>query len=287
VGRSYQLIIFDESALGNGREAFNVALRPTLDTVNSKAIFISTPRGRANWFSEFFERGFSSEFPEWCSIQATYHENPRMTEKDVAEAKKSMSTAEFDQEYLASFNVFEGQIYTLNSEDIAEFSVCDRQEAFGGLDPGYKDPTAYVVIVYDMQNDIFWIVDEYLENQATTAAHAARIKEMNAKWGVDIVFIDSAAAQFSADLAYEHDIATSKSKKDVLPGIAYVQNLLHMRRLRVSPRCKNVLDMFDQYRWDPGVGTKGKSTLATEKPLHDIYSHMADAIRYALYTYTV
>jgi phage terminase large subunit len=287
VGRSYRLILFDEAALGNGKEAFNVALRPTLDTANSKAVFISTPRGRANWFSEFFDRGFSSEFPEWCSIQATYHENPRMKEKDVEEAKRSMSAQEFDQEYLASFSVFEGQIYQLNPLDIVDFTVCDRQEAFAGLDPGYKDPTAFVVIVYDIGADVFWIVDEYLENQATTAAHAARIKELNAKWGVDIVFIDSAAAQFSADLAYEHDIATSKSKKDVLPGIAYVQNLLHQRRIRVAPHCKHVLDMFDQYRWDPGTSNKARATLNTEKPLHDAYSHMADAIRYALYTYTV
>ena len=48
VGRSYDLIIFDEAALVNGKDAFNVALRPTLDKENSKALFISTPRGRNN-----------------------------------------------------------------------------------------------------------------------------------------------------------------------------------------------------------------------------------------------
>ena len=44
VGRSYDLIIFDEAALANGKDAFNVALRPTLDKEQSKAVFISTPR---------------------------------------------------------------------------------------------------------------------------------------------------------------------------------------------------------------------------------------------------
>ena len=101
-----------------------------------------------------------------------------------------MSPQEFDQEYLASFNVFEGQIYQLPLDCIAEFKVCDRQEVFGGLDPGYKDPTAYVVIVYDMVKDTFWIVDEYLENGATTAIHAAVIKDKNTRWNVDTVFID-------------------------------------------------------------------------------------------------
>ena len=50
VGRSYDLIIFDEAALADGKDAFNVALRPTLDKENAKAVFISTPRGRNNWF---------------------------------------------------------------------------------------------------------------------------------------------------------------------------------------------------------------------------------------------
>ena len=39
VGRSYDLIIFDEAALTDGMEAFNVALRPTLDKPTAKALF--------------------------------------------------------------------------------------------------------------------------------------------------------------------------------------------------------------------------------------------------------
>ena len=80
VGRSYDLIIFDEAALADGRDAFNVALRPTLDKPNSKAIFVSTPRGRNNWFSEFFFRGHSDEFPEWCSIKAVSYTHLRAHE---------------------------------------------------------------------------------------------------------------------------------------------------------------------------------------------------------------
>ena len=88
VGRSYDLIIFDEAALVDGKDAFNIALRPTLDKDNSKALFISTPRGRNNWFADFFYRGFNDEFPEWASIKATYHENPRFSEDDIKEAQK-------------------------------------------------------------------------------------------------------------------------------------------------------------------------------------------------------
>ena len=71
VGRSYDLIIFDEAALADGKDAFNVALRPTLDKENSKAVFISTPRGRNNWFADFYHRGFSDEFDDWACLLYT------------------------------------------------------------------------------------------------------------------------------------------------------------------------------------------------------------------------
>jgi len=282
VGRSYDLIIFDEAALGSdGEAAFNVALRPTLDKPNSKAIFISTPRGRNNWFSQFWNRGFNPDFPEWVSLQADYSENTRMAESDVAEARRSMSKAEFEQEYLASFTVFEGQIYALSEASIEQMPEDTKGEAIAGCDPGYRDATAFVVMIYDFNSDCFWIVDEYLEAEKTTAQHAERFQELCAKWGVEVIFIDSAAAQFAGDLAYQYDLSTTKAKKDVLPGIAYVQTLVAQNRLKIAPHCTNTIAMFDQYRWDQ------RENLQKERPLHDEYSHMADAVRYALYTYTV
>ena len=77
-----------------------------------------------------------------------------------------------------------------------------------------------------------------------------------------------------------YNIATIKAKKDVLPGIAYVQNLVEQGRLKVAPHCTNCLASLEQYRWD------NKEGLVKEKPVHDQYSHMADAIRYALYSFT-
>ena len=282
VGRSYNVILFDEAALGTGgEEAFNVQLRPTLNRPGSKAIFISTPRGRANWFSKFFERGFSEEYPEWCSISADWTENPRMSASDVAEAKKSMSKAEFEQEYCASFTQFEGQIFTHSDSDTVEYEPHDGDESLAGLDPGYRDPSAFVVLRYVPTGDYFHVVDEYLKAEATTDVHAQAFQELITRWSIDPIFIDSAAPQFASDLAYLYDIPTIRAKKDVLPGIAYVQSLVEQGRLKVAPHCQHTLDMLSQYRWDT------KETLTREKPLHDQYSHMADALRYALYTYTL
>lgn len=282
VGRSYRVILFDEAALdAKGEDAFNVALRPTLDQPNSKALFISTPRGKKNWFSRFFQRGFSSDFPGWVSIHADYKENSRMTEADVQEARRSMSKAEFEQEYMASFNTFEGAIYFIDDADVIDYypEYNADTEVFAGLDPGFRDETAFVVLCYKPEEDCFYVIDEYLQKEVTTDVHAEKIVELRDKYNIEIIFIDSAAAQTAADFAYTYDIATTKAKKDVLPGIAYVQSIIENNRLKVNANCLHMLEALDQYQWDK------KETLTKDKPEHNHASHMCDALRYALYSF--
>ena len=282
VGRSYDLIIFDEAALADGRDAFNVALRPTLDKDNSKAIFVSTPRGRNNWFAEFFDRGFNDEFPEWCSIRATYRDNPRMSQSDIAEAKKSMSEAEFRQEYEADFNTYEGQIWNFNHERCVannEALETTNMDVFAGLDVGYRDPTAFCVIGYDWDEELYYVLDEYLDAEKTTEQHAVEIRDMIEKWDIDFIFIDSAAQQTRYDFALQYDISTSNAKKSVLDGIAHVAGIVDNDKLFVDQRCDETLTCLDQYQWDPNPN------LAREKPKHNMASHMADALRYALYSF--
>jgi phage terminase large subunit len=287
VGRSYDLIIFDEAALADGRDTFERSLRPTLDRHDARAIFISTPRGKTNWFAEYWERGFSDEFPQWCSIRATYEDNPRMTAEDVAEAKRSMTDAHFRQEYEADFNVYEGQIWKLERKHIIGHEECEIREAppreqmdiIGGLDMGYKDSTAFCIVGYDFKQDRFFVLDEYMDEQKVTSTHAERIQELIDKWDPDFIFIDSSAAQTKADLAYDYNIITSNAKKSVLDGIGYVGSLVENDKVFVDENCTQVLAAFDGYQWDPN------SNLIKEKPLHNHASHMADAIRYALYSH--
>lgn len=282
VGRSYDLIIFDEAALVDGRDAFNVALRPTLDKDNSKAIFISTPRGRNNYFAEFYYRGFTDEFPEWASVKATWHENPRTSEDDIKEARKTMSEAEFSQEYLADFNVYEGQIWSFKHEtQIAELNKFDtsKMDVFAGLDVGYKDPTAFCVIAYDWDEKKYYVLDEYLDSERTTEQHAVQIRKMIEKYNIDWIYIDSAAQQTRFDFAQNYDITTVNAKKSVLDGIGHVAGIVDNDDLFVNQSCREVLMCLDQYQWDPNPN------LMKERPKHDGASHMADALRYALYTF--
>ena len=282
VGRSYDLIIFDEAALADGENAFNVALRPTLDKPNARAIFISTPRGKNNWFSRFWARGFSDEYPQWASIRATWKDNPRENAENIAEARKTMSAAEFSQEYLADFNVFEGQVWKFDAaacvSNLDELNV-ERMDIIAGLDWGFKDPTALCVLAYDWDSQKYYVLDEYLQAERTTEQHAEAINEMIARWNPDFIFIDSAAQQVRFDLAQNFGIATTNAEKDVLSGIGHVASIVENNNLIVSGNCKHTLVALDAYQWDDNPN------LLKEKPKHNYASHMADALRYALYSF--
>ena len=283
VGRSYDLIIFDEAALSDGgKNAFNVALRPTLDKPNSKAIFVSTPRGRNNWFAEFFYRGFSDEFPQWLSVKATWRDNPRQTAEDIDEARKSMSKAEFQQEYEADFNQFEGQIWNFDNETCVK-SLADldtsRMDIFAGLDIGFRDPTAFCVLAYDWETGRYYLLDEYFDDQKTTEQHAMEINMMINKWDIDYIYIDAAAAQTKFDFAQQYGISTINAKKSILDGISAVAAIVDNNMLEVDSSCEEALISLDQYQWDVREG------MAKEKPKHNRASHMSDALRYALYSF--
>ena len=296
VGRSYDLIIFDEAALNDsGGQAFNIALRPTLDKDASKCLFISTPRGD-NWFREFFDRGFDKEdFDDWLSIHADYRENPRASEKDIAAARKTMSHAEFEQEYMANFITFEGQVWALDQDCIRDLTVRindiaknpERFDIIGGLDLGFRDQTAFVVLVVfqdENNNNVYYLIDEYVDVQRTTAAHAKEIGDRYNRWQMDYIFCDSAAAQTRYDLASLYDISTVGAVKSKLDGIGSVGAVIDNNRLIIHEECIESIYAVRNYKWKGQVDA-GVWTIEHQKPEHNRASHCADAIRYAIYTY--
>ena len=65
----------------------------------------------------------------------------------------------------------------------------------------------------------------------------------------------------------------------MLDGIAQVAGIVDNDKLLVEQMCKEALSALDQYQWDPNPN------LLKEKPKHNYASHMADALRYALYSF--
>ncbi len=281
VGRSYDLIIFDEAGLHeNGKDVFDIALRPTLDKVTSKCLFISTPRGE-NYFKEFYDRGFDPLFPSWISIHSTWRDNPRAIVSDIEEARKSMSVAKFEQEYEARFTTFEGQAFlTFDEENITNHIDYPFYEFVLGVDIGFRDPTACVVLgLWKDEAELTHAVcvESWEEIGRSTAVIANKLRETISKWNAECVYIDSAAAQTKYDLAEIYDISCINAQKSIIEGVSFMNMLIDSKRLVILDECTFLISSLRNITWD----TRSER----EKLVHNKYIHLIDALRYAAYTH--
>lgn len=288
VGRGAHLLIVDEAALIDNDEYFTRDLRPALSTYeDSRALFISTPRGKENYLFEYYLRGQDSDFPEWGSGLFPWHSNPRLKADDIEEARRTLPDAIFKQEFYCEWAVFEGQIYAIDEEkhlvdltsESAPYRIVagdERLTYIGGLDMGFRDMTVFVVIATN--DDQYFIVDEYVTKEDPTSIIAENIRELMEKWGVEVAYIDSAHQQTKADFAYDYDLFFDNAVKSVADGIAYLQTLVVNDKIIIDKN--NARESFRSM-----VGYKWSTRSEKSKPQHDDYSHACDAIRYAIYSY--
>lgn len=280
IGRQAHLLIIDEAAIIQDDEYFTRDLRPALSTFdNSRALFISTPRGKLNYLYSYYNRGPDPEFDEWGSATFPWYANKLLKEKDIKDAEKTLPRQIFLQEYYCDWAVFEGQIYEVDEErhqtthtpDVTDYRI----DVIAGLDMGYRDMTAMCVVA--VVNDTYYVIDSYRADQSATSVHASAIQELIDEYDIDMIYIDSAAAQTKADLAYDYDIYCELAVKNVNDGIAYIQTLVEKDRIKIHENCIDVYSDMAGYKWN--LKTE------TQKPQHDDFSHMCDAVRYAIYTY--
>ena len=279
VGRAANLLIIDEAAIIPNDEYYVRDLRPALSTFrDSRCLWISTPRGKGNYLYDYYLRGQDEEYEDWGSAIYTWRSNPRLSEKDVMEAKRSMTRALFAQEYECEWTTTESQIYESLNEDkhIGDYQGQKFVEVIAGLDVGYRDENVFVVIGFDGER--YYLIDEYISRESTTSELATVIQEKIDEWRIDNIYIDSAAQQVKADFAYDYDINTTNAIKSVNDGINFVQSLVENDRLLFDTEgASHSFRAMASYKWNPSTDIP--------KPVHDWSSHPCDAIRYALYTH--
>lgn len=280
VGRAANLLIIDEAAIIPDDEYFLRDLRPALSTfTDSRCLWISTPRGKGNYLYNYYMRGQDSEsYPDWGSAIYTWRSNPMLSEKDIAEAKKTMTRALFLQEYECEWTTTESQIYEYINEDKhkGDFQANKFVEVIAGLDVGYRDENVFVVIGFDGQN--YYIIDEYISKESTTSELAAVIQEKIDEWRIDTIYIDSAAQQVKADFAYDYDIYAENAIKSVNDGINFLQVLVEQDKLYFDNEgAQHTFHAMSSYKWNQSTDIP--------KPVHDWASHPCDAVRYAIYTH--
>lgn len=101
-GRKYKRVIVDEAAAArNLEEAWNKVIRPTLTDLKGDAWFLSTPKGKNNYFFDLSKN--EEKYTDWVTFQMPTSTNPYIDTDEIEQARQQLDPLTFAQEYLASF----------------------------------------------------------------------------------------------------------------------------------------------------------------------------------------
>lgn len=101
-GLKLHFAVIDEASFVK-EEIFTKIIRPALADLKGEAVIVSTPDGR-NHFYDWFKLGQEGTNPEWKSWHFTTADNPTIPPEEIEEARKTLSSFVFKQEFEANFN---------------------------------------------------------------------------------------------------------------------------------------------------------------------------------------
>lgn len=163
-GRKYKRIIVDEAAtVPNLKYAWTEVMRPMLTDLKGDAWFLSTPKGKSNYFYDLSKN--ADLYSDWVSFQMPTVSNPYIDPAEVEEARNQLDPLTFAQEYLASFV----------TENLDSWAYCYSREKHVGktsLNPAYDVKLSFDFnrnpitcgVFQDHSNSIFGIEQIKLEN---------------------------------------------------------------------------------------------------------------------------
>lgn len=127
-------------------ETFDKVIRPAMaDSVGSRALITGTPKGQNNILFELFSR--ATKYPEtYAAWNRRTWDNPMIPWSEVLEAKATLPPKAFRQEYCATFELPEGQIYSeLDDDNLIDRLPNELDYTIMGMDFGDTNPAIVVM----------------------------------------------------------------------------------------------------------------------------------------------
>ena len=257
-------------------------LRLRGNTPNQQIYMAWNPINRNHWLYEFCEKNPPKSF---IYIHSTFRDNPFLNDEYIN------TLMEMYTRNPAKARIFCDGEWGVDSEGLVitnwrkeEFDPMElASQGFEhrvGMDIGWVDPSAIIDTLYDRDNKIIYVFNEFYKRGCQLSELSAAIYDMGLN--KTKIFVDSAeprTIQFFKNEGCRAE-GCAKGKDSVKAGIMFLQDHI----IIVRPSCKNFINELENFSY-----IKSKQTGEwTEDTTHE-FSHSIDACRYAyadIYTKT-
>ena len=255
-------------------EQLNLRMRGAAN--NQQVILSWNPISKSSYLYKF-----TVEEPPENSIflHSTYKDNPFLNAEYVA------ALDEMEKRNPAKYKVYglglwgtdpEGKVFS--NYRVEEFDpltlAAQGLEVRAGCDIGWTDPSAITLSLYDRENKIIYVYDEFYRSGCQLSEIAAAAKDM--KIGKIKLYVDAADPRAVQFLRNEGINAhpSIKGSGSVKAGYMFLQDNL----IIVHPTCKHMIDELENLQYK-----KSKLTGEyTDEFDNHFYTHTCDSLRYSM-----
>ena len=276
-GVGLDFLVMDEFA-DVKEHAWYEVLRPTLSDKNGSALFCGTPRGYGNWSYNLFTK----EDDNWASFQFTTLDGGQVSANEIEQAKADLDERTFNQEYMASFVNYAGQIYYNfdRKENVIDKYEPKTAEIHIGMDFNI-DPMSAVVT--EIQGNNIYIYDEIILYSSNTDE---MVQEIKTRYSGKHIFAypDPASKQRKTSAGGVTDLSILKNAgfnmrlrnthplvRDRINAVnTKLKNANGKRTLFIAKNCKTMLKAIERQIYKEGTSVPEKGE----------YDHSNDALGY-------
>lgn len=259
-----------------------INLRMRAKNANQQIIMSWNPISKNSWIYDFVEVNPPKDS---IKLHFTFKDNPFISQEyiDAMEDMRVRNPAKARVYYYGEYGINpEGLVLTnwraeeFNPMELAAAGLEHR----AGIDLGWIDKTAIIDSLYDRENRIIYVFNEFYKSGCQLSEIAAAIDNMQLK--KTKIYVDSAEPRSIQFLKNEgiNAVGCAKGKDSVKAGLMFLQDNL----IIVHPSCRNFIMELENFSY-----IKSKQTGEwTEDTTHE-WSHAIDACRYAysdIYTNT-
>lgn len=231
-GRSYKYrrVVVDEAAMvPDLLTVWSEAIRPTLADLRGDAWFMSTPRGR-NDFWQLHQYGIDPLRDDWMSWQMPTSSNPFIHPDEIEAARRELPDRVFQQEYLAEFLEDSAVFRKVREAATAKYqgyaqdghASNPKHRYVVGVDWGkYEDYSVFAVI--DSTTRELCHLDR--SNRIDYTLQIGRLKDLCTRFEAKHIVMESNANDTTVELARKAELpirefrTTNESKQNIIEGL--------------------------------------------------------------------
>jgi hypothetical protein len=282
-GLYFDAVVLDEMA-DFPASAWSNVIRPALADRRGSATFISTPKGKNEFWELWHE---AQDDPNWFTAMLKASETSILDQDELDEARRTMGDDRYEQEFECSFEAaIQGAFYAKEMKEATEDGRITRvpydraASVITAWDLGIGDSTAIWFAQFVGQE--IRIID-YYENSGVGLDHYAK------------VLLDKEYQYEQHILPHDvqvKELGTGKSRLETLDALG-IRNIEIAPKLAVEDGIQAARTMIPKCWFDADNCTRGIEALRQYRrdfdeklktwrgrPLHDWTSHGADAFRY-------